>query len=604
MNEKEERLSSLQNQVDDASRQQQQQQQGDDVEDGTLHQRLLGPSIQKSGQDGVDQVAVGEIIFKASEGSRYFDHQKRKEIELTKKIDVMIWQAHSVSRQDIDAAEIRASAVLAQLETTRDLTQSIVHVDCDAFYASVEELDHPELKSKPFAVGKGVLCTCNYEARKFGIRSAMAEFVAKKICPELIIYPLNFDKYIAKANQVRNILKDYDEKFCATTLDEAYLNITKYATRVSQDREQVVNEMRTRVKNETGLTISAGIGPNSRIAKIASNINKPNGQFNVSNDRESVLDFMSSLAVRKLTGVGYVLERQLNALGIVNCEHIYLKRALISELFTDSTSNFLFDCYLGLGSTVVRPIEEFERKSIGSETTFRASSDPVMLRHKLRHACDELEKDCRRLNMAGRKIGLKIKRETFEMITRSRPVGKPVCKSADFYKLAVGMLEKELPISARLIGVRVTDLVDLSHEGPMKSFLRGQSRMRLGSGKPTILDMQQDIEAENEEAVEMDMIMTGSQPDVTDLAEIERDEKIEETVEINTQGEEKEKEKDENNKNNNGNNGNDDDNDCLEKIACPVCGNLVTVRNDALNAHIDWCLSRGAIKEAVRSTFR
>jgi DNA polymerase kappa len=132
-----------------------------------------------------------------------------------------------LERADLDHQLRIADDYLAQLELSRDLTQVIVHVDCDAFYAAVEELDRPELKNVPMAVGKGVLTTCNYHARKFGCRSGMAGFVAMRLCPNLICLPLNFEKYNAKAREVREVFTKYDPRFEAASIDEAYVNITK-----------------------------------------------------------------------------------------------------------------------------------------------------------------------------------------------------------------------------------------------------------------------------------------------------------------------------------------------------------------------------------------
>ena len=146
---------------------------------------------------------------------------------MTEKIRRILTRKSQLERQDLRNELRRADDYLAKRESTRDLTQTVVHIDCDAFYAAVEELDRPELKEMPMAVGKGVLTTCNYHARKYGCRSGMAGFVAMKLCPQLICLPLNFDKYIAKAKEVRTILADYDPRFESASIDEAYLNITK-----------------------------------------------------------------------------------------------------------------------------------------------------------------------------------------------------------------------------------------------------------------------------------------------------------------------------------------------------------------------------------------
>ncbi|KAK9234376.1 hypothetical protein V1525DRAFT_383490 [Lipomyces kononenkoae] len=582
----------------------------------SLRHRLLGPSLQKSGQDGVNQAAVSEIIYQASEGSKYFEHQKKKEKDLTKKVESIIKQAAKVSHQELEAAEVRVESLIRQYEATRDLTQTIVHVDCDAFYASVEELDHPELKLKPFAVGGGVLCTCNYVARKFGVRSAMAEFVAKKICPELVVLRLNFPKYIEKSNAIRKILSDYDPHHCAMTLDEAYLNITEYCANVNQAREEVVSDMRRRIFEETGLTVSAGIGPNARVAKIASNVNKPNGQFAVSNDRDAVQEFMCNLPVRKITGVGYVLERQLQALDVNLCGDIYRKSPLLYQVFTDTTITFLLHCYLGLGSTEVKPIDQYERKSVSCERTFRAISDLAQMKQKLLHVAEDLEKDCKRLNLAGRKLSLKLKRATFEQISRQRPTPKPINSSSDFYRYGLQMLEKELPITVRLIGLRITDLVDLSHEGPMKTFLKGQRRhtYRLEGEPGTSMDIPSEFKGpfeggmghpDDEEIGDMAMIIHGSQEDdvgaVDDYrssskAVAARDLRQElhhpseapfmplpesETLPHST----------------------DSGDSSTASVSCPICRNQVSADDQALNRHVDWCLSRTAIREAVKETF-
>ncbi|KAK7208237.1 DNA polymerase kappa [Myxozyma melibiosi] len=599
--------------------------------EGELHHRLLGPSLQKSGQDGVDQVAVSDIIYQASAGSKYFEHQKQKEKELTKKVEAILKQAEKVSKQDLAAAKVLVDALVNKLESTRILDQTIVHIDCDAFYASVEELDFPELKEKPFAVGNGVLCTCNYEARKFGVRSAMAEFVARKICPQLIVLPLNFPKYIAKSNAIKAILSEYDPNICAMTLDEAYLNITEYCQRVGKDRELVVQEIRDRVYRETQLTVSAGIGPNSRVAKIASNMNKPNGQFVIANDRESVMEFMRTLEVRKVTGVGYVLERQLNAVGVIKCGDIYEKAPLLHELFSDINLSFLLDCYLGLGSTVIKPIEQYERKSISCETTFRDLSSPSEIKQKLWQVATDLEKDCKRLNIAGRKLGLKMKKHTYEALSRQRPVAKPINSAEDLYKYGVQMLEKEMPITIRLIGLRLTELVDLSVEGPMKTFLKGSRRSTQvladtsgGSGGAEETDAAaEDIEedlgfmihsqgdsgpnyrswskahtaanlpsapTESSAGSSSRKRSSSSQPDFSSEAPTDPTSPLTPPPPVPDPTPTDDRIKDEGGP-------------AAEQVACPVCGNLVSGEPSALNQHVDWCLSRGAILEAVQETY-
>lgn len=192
----------------------------------------------------------------------------------------------------------RADALVAELELSRDLAQSIVHLDCDAFYAAVEQLDRPELKDLPFAVGGGVLTTCNYVARRFGCRSGMAGFVAKRLCPDLICLPLNFDKYSAKAEEVRQVIAEYDPRFESASIDEAYLNITEYCRNHDMSPEDAVDQLRRQVHLRTSITVSAGIAANAKLAKICSNVNKPDGQFALPNDRVAIMAFMRDLPCR------------------------------------------------------------------------------------------------------------------------------------------------------------------------------------------------------------------------------------------------------------------------------------------------------------------
>lgn len=346
---------------------------------------------------------------------------------------------------------------------SRDLTQSIVHVDCDAFYAAVEQLERPELKTVPFAVGGGVLTTCNYVARQFGCRSGMAGFVAKKLCPNLVMLKPNFEKYNAKAHEVRDVLVNYDPRFESASIDEAYLNITEYCKDHDMDPFAAVDQMRQEISDKTQITVSAGIAANAKLAKICSNMNKPNGQYLLPSDRNSILEFMRILPTRKVNGIGRVLERELLEIGIQHCGDLYPQRQYLYRLFGEKTSVFLFQCYLGLGRTQIQPAEEYERKSVGTESTFKDMSDPLKLREKLRWTAEELEKDLKRAECKGRTLCLKVKLHTFEVYTRQVVTPRAICVADDLYTYGVPMLtklEQEFPgMKLRLMGLRCTHLV-------------------------------------------------------------------------------------------------------------------------------------------------
>ncbi|KAL9098200.1 MAG: hypothetical protein Q9163_006096 [Psora crenata] len=435
----------------------------DVIEHDTLKYQLLGPSLTKAGQDAVDQQKVSEVIYNASKGSKFFNNEEHKDRSLTQKIEKILARKRQLERIDLASDRRRADEYIAELELSRDLSQTVVHIDCDAFYAAVEELDRPELKHVPMAVGKGVLTTCNYHARKFGCRSGMASFVAMKLCPNLICLPLNFEKYTAKAHEVREILAEYDPRFESASIDEAYLNITQYCEDNEMDPEEAVSQLRAEVHQKTAITISAGLAPNAKIAKIASNRNKPNGQFRVANDRPTIIAFMRDLPTRKVNGIGRVFERELDAIGVKTCGDIYDQRQYLSKLFGEKAFQFLIQTYLGLGRTKVQPSEEYERKSVGTESTFRDMSDKTELREKLRRIAEELEKDLARTQFKGRTLVLKIKLHTYEVFTRQIIPPKAVSAAEDLYKYALTMLmklEKEIPgLKLRLMGLRCTHLV-------------------------------------------------------------------------------------------------------------------------------------------------
>ena len=207
--------------------------------------------------------------------------------------------------------------------------RKIIHVDMDAFYASVEQMDNPELKGKPVAVGgsgkRGVVSAASYEARKFGVRSAMSGVIARRNCPELIFVKPNFDRYNEISKQIRKIFHDYTDLVEPLSLDEAYLDVTENK-KGNPSASNIAQEIRARIFKEVGLTASAGISINKFVAKVASDYNKPNGQKTV--NPEDVLDFLEVLDIRKFYGVGKVTAEKMYQKGIFTGKD--LKRNLLN----------------------------------------------------------------------------------------------------------------------------------------------------------------------------------------------------------------------------------------------------------------------------------
>lgn len=506
---------------------------------------------------------------------------------MTQKIERIQARRRHLEKQDLTRELRNADRLISELEVTRDLTQHIVHVDCDAFYAAVELLDRPELKDLPFAVGGGVLTTCNYVARQFGCRSGMAGFVAKKLCPNLIFIKLNFEKYNAKAHEVREVLVDYDPRFESASIDEAYLNITEYCQEKDMDPAEVVEQMRREVHQKTNITISAGIAANAKLAKICSNINKPNGQYVLPRDRASIMTFMRDLPTRQVNGIGRVLERELKEIGVNTCGDIYAHRQFLNPLFGEKTSEFLFNCYLGLGRTKIQPAEDYERKSVGTESTFSEMSDPIKLREKLRWTAEELEKDMKRAECKGRTLCLKIKLHTFEVYTRQAVTPRAVCLADDLYNYSLPILaklEQDMPgMKLRLMGLRCTHLVSAKKPDTMAFFgfrKRNDSEEQVENGlKRKASDddgWEQWPEEEFDEPLGTDT--PDETPEETESAPFRRHGK--EIAPNPTR---------------------DDPPPEEEWWDCPICGRPQATDERLFNEHIDLCLSRQTIRDAVQA---
>jgi DNA polymerase-4 len=257
--------------------------------------------------------------------------------------------------------------------------RAIIHLDMDCFYAAIEVRDRPSLRGKPVGVGgardrRGVLTTCNYEAREFGVRSAMPTFMALQRCPNLIVLPTRFDVYRREAAIIRGILYQFTSIIEPLSLDEAYLDVTAHPTAP----ELLAQEIRSAILRATKLTSSAGIGPNKLIAKIASDINKPNGQFEVK--LEDVPEFMHDLPVRKIWGIGEKTEHKLEELGVKTCGELQrFPRPELVELFGKFGSD-LYDLCRGIDERPVEP--DRPRKSLSTEETFAIDLTTL-------HECEE-----------------------------------------------------------------------------------------------------------------------------------------------------------------------------------------------------------------------
>ncbi|XP_016502234.1 DNA polymerase kappa isoform X1 [Nicotiana tabacum] len=410
----------------------------------------------KAGMEGVDKEKVQRIVYEMSKGSKYFENEEKKDAYMKQKIENMRAQYTKLTPQDISHHQKMADKRILELEVTRDLSRIWLHVDMDAFYAAVETLCNPSLKGKPVAVGSmSMISTASYEARKFGVRAAMPGFIARKLCPELLFVPVDFQKYTYYSNLTRKVFQNYDPNFLAASLDEAYLDITTVCKERGITSEEVADELRQSVHLETGLTCSAGVAPNRLLAKVCSDINKPNGQFVLPNDRSAVMTFISSLPIRKIGGIGKVTECILkDVFEITTCADMLQKSSFICALFSRSSADFFLSVGLGLGGTDTPQYKM--RKNISNERTFSATKDEALLFQKLVDLSEMLSADMIKEGLFGRTLTLKLKTASFEVRTRAVTLPSYICSSEEILNHASKLLKAEFPVSLRLMGLRMS----------------------------------------------------------------------------------------------------------------------------------------------------
>ncbi|MEN6454748.1 MAG: DNA polymerase IV [Prolixibacteraceae bacterium] len=347
--------------------------------------------------------------------------------------------------------------------------RKIIHVDMDAFFASVEQRDHPELRGKPVAVGgdhvRGVVAAASYEARKFGVRSAMASIVAKRKCPDLIFVHGDFGKYKSVSRQIRDIFFEYTDLVEPLSLDEAFLDVT-LAKKGKPSATLIAREIKQRIKETTGLTASAGVSYCKFLAKIASDEKKPDGLFVITPD--DAIDFIEKLEVRKFFGIGKVTAERLNAQGIYYGSD--LKKLNQQELIRQfgKSGSYYYQICRGIDNRPVVPSRE--RKSLGAENTF--DKDYYLLQDLTEQMYPieaELWRRLQRSQAFGRTLTLKIKFADFEQITRSRTMPGLIDAESVLHSVAVQLLKAEEPFikGVRLLGLTVSHFPE-EKKGPVQ----------------------------------------------------------------------------------------------------------------------------------------
>ena len=345
--------------------------------------------------------------------------------------------------------------------------RKIIHVDMDAFYASVEQRDNPELKGQPVAVGgghRGVVAAASYEARKFGVRSAMPSVTARRRCPELVFVKPRFDVYRAVSHQIRAIFAGYTDLIEPLSLDEAYLDVTEDRLGLGSARA-IAEDIRRRIREECRLTASAGVSYCKFIAKLASDHRKPDGLCVITPEKGP--DFVASLPVARFHGVGPVTARKMERLGIQTGADLRDWSLPALQAHFGSSAEWYWRICRGIDEREVKPDRPY--KSVSAERTFDEDlRDPDRLSAELERIAGYAWDRVRRADVAGRTVTLKVKYGDFTLITRSKSFATAVPDLRAFTAAGQSLLATlhPLPKGIRLLGLGLHNLVEDAGEMP------------------------------------------------------------------------------------------------------------------------------------------
>lgn len=361
-------------------------------------------------------------------------------------------------------ARLRADAPSGHPFSTAmsDASRKIVHIDMDAFYASVEQRDNPELRGKPVVVAwtgpRSVVCAASYEARRFGVHSAMSAVRAQRLCPQAVYVPPDFNRYREVSRQIRQIFGRHTDLIEPLSLDEAYLDVTVNKLGLPSATE-VAQVIRQQIRAETGLTASAGVAPNKFLAKIASDWNKPDGQYVIRPSR--VLEFLQPLPVRKVPGVGKVMQARLEQLGIHTVGDLATHAAQELEHYFGRYGRRLYELARGIDDREVQTDQPLQQ--VSAETTFSEDVRLEAIGEALDRMADKVWSQALKKGALGRTVVLKLKTDRFRILTRSQTNPNPPASAAELATMARLLCERvDLPAQTlyRLAGVGMSNFAD------------------------------------------------------------------------------------------------------------------------------------------------
>lgn len=431
--------------------------------------------------------------------SKFTEFQEKKRAKIQNKVSNLLNKKSKINSEQLkDSIKYTDDIIQTyRQQLLNEINNIVVHIDMDAFFCSCEEQIRPEINWKitPMAVGSySMLSTANYKAREFGVKSAMPGFMALKLCPNLMILEPNFKLYQQKSEEVMNVLRQFNQTLHVVGLDECFLSLNEYIEKHEQSSKfsgansfhneifNMVTKIRCSVFESTGLTCSAGIGPNYLLAKIFSDINKPNGQFQLVADEQSYLEshyleliesFMRNLDVRKIPGIGMVTENILKGLSLNTCGDIYLNRHWIPILFDKSSSlcSFLLRSSIGIGHAVFshrdpNSVESsyvddsvHNQKSLSMERTFQSTNDINFLSDILKELVESIIERIKSQNIKSSTITIKIKLDDFQLVTRARTLNYSTDDPTILFETAYLLLKQHFNLmknKIRLLGIRLS----------------------------------------------------------------------------------------------------------------------------------------------------
>ncbi|XP_054041074.1 DNA polymerase kappa isoform X2 [Rissa tridactyla] len=584
----------------------------------------MGLNDNKAGMQGLDKEKINKIIMEATKGSRFYENELKKDQQVNQRIERMMQLKEKITTQQLLKAQLQVDKLVIELEQSRNLSNTIVHIDMDAFYAAVEMRDNPELKEKPIAVGsmsmlvREILTEYDPNFMPMGLDEAYLNITEH--LEERLNWPedkrrffFNTESTIEKDKGEVNMSAKFNEDGYSSSpilfedntplmddhpqqRDQSVENSVVFGT----SAEEVVKEIRFRIEQKTQLTASAGIAPNTMLAKMCSDRNKPNGQYRIAPERQAVLDFLKDLPIRKVPGIGKVTEKMLKALGIVTCSELYQQRALLSLLFSEASWRNFLDISLGLGSTHLE--KDGERKSMSTERTFSEINTAEDQYSLCRELCRDLAQELQKEGLKGKTVTLKLKNVNFEVKTRASTVLSSVSTEEEIFAVAKDLLGTEIdsvaphPLRIRLMGVRVSGFLSEEEkkyqQKSITSFLKSGKEiafLRLQPGKSN-----QEYCTKNSEASPggsfFDKKRAARQLNSENLSPNETVGKQLLTVRKSSANFVKETKNVTDLQNSN----------LCKTFTCPVCFEEQSSNNlEELNRHIDECLNGTVVKDAI-----